>query len=530
MDQIRLTLFITKFYLLDNRYESSQHKRQRDDTVLMTSENAWYQLVIRLDGNLVIKRYEEIVWQTEMGFFSNYPTRVRINEKGHLIQECQNLYTNTYATYRQDEWLTVWSSAPINHNVTIGTPFDKGYSYVLVLTNAGTLNMYDAVGALIWCTDDDCQHRMGYKFPELYLLPILSNQSTFATPIETNNNNNTHNSIETLIGGKTSLHSVYSMNRTCTGFKSNTAYLVSPNQRYKMFVDDAGNLLVKDGARTMWESVSGHIEYAVGPYELLLAPSGHLFIRSANGYMTWMSVLKRTKEEGDSNYKLSLLDDGRLVVVDSGGDNHQIVWESSPLRGMSRGVTMLRPIEYRFAPCHGQPLKVKKRLLTNQDMYANTRLLSMNGLWDMVILNGKQLVIRKLNVLKYDLFSSKREFERVTLSDDGFIRVSNKANSTLWERSFLNSSLLKQSGGDVHNFTLQLDNNGSLFINDRNNQTVWSLNGELAKYELTSDKKEENNALKIGEYLLPKNSRGELFKRSFICALDFFFKNSKFFF
>jgi len=488
----------------------------------MTSENAWYELVLRLDGNLAIKRYEEIVWQTEMAFFANYPTRVRITEKGHLIQECQNLYTNTYATYRRNEWLTVWSSAPINHNVTIGIPFDKGYSYVLVLTNAGTLSMYDAVGALIWCTDDDCQHRMGYKFPQLYLLPILSNLSSFATPIESNN---THNSIATLLGDKKSLPSMYSigLNRTCTGLKSQASYLVSPNGRYTMFVDDAGNLLVKDGPRTMWESVSGHIEYAIGPYELLLAPSGHLFLRSANGYMTWMSVLlnRTTTNSRTSNYTLSLLDDGRLVVVvdsmDDGDGDRIIVWETSPLRGMSESVTMLKPIEYRFAPCHGQPYKVIKRLLANQYMNADTRLLSKNGLWDMVIVNGgrrRQLVIRKLNVVKYDVYSSKLEFERVTLSDDGWIRVSTKANRRLWERRLLNSSVLEQSGGggDHHHFSLRLDNNGSLFINDRNNRTVWSLSGDLAKHELTSDSK-ENNALKIGEYLLSKSSRGELSKR-----------------
>ena len=77
--------------------------------------------------------------------------RVRINEKGHFIQEAQNIFF--LADYRQDEWITVWSTAPINQNVTIGIPTLNGKSYVLVLSDSGALNLYDAVGAIIWCSD-----------------------------------------------------------------------------------------------------------------------------------------------------------------------------------------------------------------------------------------------------------------------------------------------------------------------------------------------------------------------------------------
>ncbi len=177
-------------------YGEDFYSNKDKNVVLAISDNLNYQFVLLSDGNLVIKLNKITVWQTQMTFFSNFTTRIRINEKGHLIQESQDLFTNTYPNYRNQEWLTVWSSAPINHNVTIGIPFNNGRSYILILSDTGVLNMYDSVGALIWCTDKDCAHRFGYKFPEVYLVPILSNSSNFSTPFEPNNHNSISRSVE----------------------------------------------------------------------------------------------------------------------------------------------------------------------------------------------------------------------------------------------------------------------------------------------------------------------------------------------
>jgi hypothetical protein len=122
-----------------------------DDLIMLNSSNSFYQFVYYRDGNVAIKNFEKIIWQNEMN--NNYfnKSRIRINEKGHLIQEAQNIFS--VDNYRKDEWITVWSSAPINHNVTIGIPNKNGKSYVLVLSDSGVLNLYDAVGAIIWCSD-----------------------------------------------------------------------------------------------------------------------------------------------------------------------------------------------------------------------------------------------------------------------------------------------------------------------------------------------------------------------------------------
>ena len=130
---------------------------------ILTSNNLKYKLIQFNNGNLAIMRNKKIIWQNEMFFFTDYKVRVRINEKGHLIQEAQGIFTKATKEYRQFDWITVWSSAPINHNVTIGTPEYNGNNYMLVLKDTGCLNLYDAIGALIWCTDFDCQHRLIYK-------------------------------------------------------------------------------------------------------------------------------------------------------------------------------------------------------------------------------------------------------------------------------------------------------------------------------------------------------------------------------
>ena len=488
-------------------YSNTSH-----DLVVMTSDNSWFQLVLFADGNLAVMRHQKVMWQTEMSFFADYTTRIRINEKGHLIQESRDLFINTHAQYRQGEWIQVWSSAPINHNVTIGIPFNEGNSYVLVLSDTGILHMYDSVGALIWCTDVDCQHRFGYKFPEVYLVPILSNQSDFSTPYEENNHNSISRSVKraTIYSDANStiyLNEQLSMDMSCKGLDVNKAIL-SPNKRYAMYLEESGNLVVKDGTRTMWESVSAHIEFALAPYQLLLTPTGFLIIRSKNGYMVWTSVLKN--EPYKSVYKLKLLDEGRLVIADK---HEKIVWESWPFEDLSKGITFYRPVEYKYVLCDGKPLLNKRYLISTSSigntMNETSNLISKNGLWDLVILNRKQLVIRKLNVAKYSVFSSGFPFNKLVLNSNGSLELQSDSK-TIWKLRFSNLT-----NSFVQNYLrLELDNKGMLFVNDGNNVTVWRLNEELIKYELTT-KSIEMNHLKLGQYIVSNISKGKCFKMNF---------------
>ena len=87
----------------------------------------------------------------------------------------------------------------------------------------------------------------------------------------------------------------------------------------------------------------GFIEYASEPFKLVLSPTGQLLVISSNGYIVWGS--KSNSTESKRPYKLSLLDEGRLVITDI---NNKEIWESWPNRGLSLGLTIFQPIEYRY--------------------------------------------------------------------------------------------------------------------------------------------------------------------------------------
>ena len=147
----------------------------------LVSKNNDYKFELLKNGELTLTQGRHKIWSNQMGIFIKETKqtkninniRVRINEKGHLIEEVKGhlLFSNfNNNTYRSNEWVVVWSSAPIHHNVTIGifkTP-DNHKSYRMVLEESGNLMLYDAVGALIWCTASKCNHRFGYQFPEVY--------------------------------------------------------------------------------------------------------------------------------------------------------------------------------------------------------------------------------------------------------------------------------------------------------------------------------------------------------------------------
>jgi len=239
-----------------------QEKSDKDGDILV-SKSKTFRLVLREDGNLVIMRHSKPIWENQMNYFKpNQEKRIRINEKGHLVEEVKGSSLFAQKDYRQDDWITVWSSAPINHNVTIGISHYSGNSYALVMSNKGFLNMYDAVGAPIWCSENlVCQHNKGYKFPEVYLMPLK---------IKTNEDpKDKHNKIDKkveIVKRSAPILMSLEFNRSCDSLQSNTG-IESKNKQFKLILEDSGNLLVKDGFRTMWESCSGHMPFAVGPYK-----------------------------------------------------------------------------------------------------------------------------------------------------------------------------------------------------------------------------------------------------------------------
>ena len=363
---------------------------------ILTSKNDMYTLRIENTGNLVLRLND-----VAMSFFKrNDYVRVRINEKGHLVQEAKNIFYIT--NYRRNEWTTVWSSVPINHNVTHGMPNIDNKVYKLVVSDEGSLHLYDTVGVLIWCTKQhQCKHNYGYKFPEVYLVP-----TSIITPEEKDNIMDKHNRIDSKINYLTN-DSLMSLDpKSCHSILISNQGILSKNKRYKLILEETGNLIIKDSFRTMWDTASGNLSYAQSPYKLIVTPIGNLAIISSNGDMIWNTrILENFTQSTTSRrpYKMTLLNEGRLVVTDK---DETEIWESWPMRNMSFGLTYLYPIEFRFVPCDDKPLNVTKVLLSDNEkenvLLENEKLISKNGLWDVRIENHS-LVIKQLNVLIHKL-------------------------------------------------------------------------------------------------------------------------------
>ena len=343
----------------DNSFEYGE--RAGRDTLLARSTNNKFTLRLLANGALELRQHNTLVWSNGMGFFADAArfeqVRLRINEKGHLVEEIKGeLFAAVPGHLRRDEWVSVWSSAPIQHNTTIGIPVsarDAPISYKLVLENSGELAMYDAAGVRIWCTGGSCKHRNGYKWPEVYRVPTV-----FETPAEPADK---HNSLDTRrVSLKRNTSSLVSIDASCSARLEQSTALVSPNGRFKLVLDTTGNLLIKDGQRTMWESASGHLPFARAPFRLRLTPSGTLVVVDAGDTIVWTTILVGGGGNATEEPKR------RLVVSDAAGT---LVWHSWPFvlndesedrdattrtrASPALAATMFRPISYRYVPCDG---------------------------------------------------------------------------------------------------------------------------------------------------------------------------------
>lgn len=311
------------------------------------SNNEKFNLELLNDGNLVLKQFDKIVWENGMGFFEKYKhLRLRINEKGHLIEEVQNLFKNADDNYRRNEWITVWSSAPLNHNVTIGVPGLQGKreGYKLILDDYGDLSLYDSFEVMIWTATKTNRHFKGYKFPEIYLLP-----TNFETPKDKDEHNSIESSVVLLDQNK-----LMSLDRDCKNELKQNQGLQSPNKRFKLIMRQNGNLIIKDGFRTMWQTSTKGLPYAKAPYKLVINPTGNIMILDANSNVLWASVINkmiRYEKNVTGPFTLELLNQGKLVLRDK---FNQTIWDSWPTSFNSIGSVFFIRMNYYYDKCAPQ--------------------------------------------------------------------------------------------------------------------------------------------------------------------------------
>jgi hypothetical protein len=423
------------------------------------STNGDFLLKLEESGNLVLMHHQIVVWKNDMGFFKNYIKRVRINEKGHFIQEVKGLFSASAPNYRQNEWITVWSSAPINHNVTIGVPKIKGHlsGYKLIVENVGDLNLYDSIGTLIWsATKQDAKHRFGYKFPEVYLVP-----TNFLTPEVKNDK---HNSLDsTIIIMKDLFSQLVSIDRNCNYSLKSQEAIESPNKRFKMILEPSGNMIIKDGYRTMWETASANLPFAKPPYQLLLTGVGNLMIVDSRRLIVWRSLA--AFESQDRPFVARLSNEGRLIVLDS---NNQTIWNSWPTSNMSFGETLFVKVKFDYPRCFGvsRTSLILSNVKHKNQMHSNESLESENNNWTFHIKNKKELLLSssKTNFLIFS--ATNGEIESVKIKDNGELVVLSALNEEIWSTGKFGPEGLK--------YTLRIDDSGLLELKDESKKLLWS--------------------------------------------------------
>ncbi|KAJ3326926.1 hypothetical protein HDU76_012498 [Blyttiomyces sp. JEL0837] len=341
-----------------------------------------YELVLSGFGTMYVKNKADgkqgsILWSTHTTVqrvtdelvngikYNKGTSRLLINDLGHILIQVDNMFTkvgvtpynNTYFNEEEggmvtDTFTTIWSNVPKHLMVPIGM---RRGGYTLVLEEFATtplswnLILYDGGGSKVWCANSNrCNWAgsNGYRFPRNYLLP--TDFPTDAIDPTTDGPSYPHNYINPAYTFTTANPSIHvSENQKCGPILKSGQGLTSPNKRFKLILDFSGNLIFKDGVRTMWETFTANVGYAQPPYTLSLSNRGSLYVTDKWGGLIVNSILDNSIIRNSS---IAITDQGELQVF--GTDGRQI-WTSFDLinPGMSgwRGWTGRKT--YCYAGC-----------------------------------------------------------------------------------------------------------------------------------------------------------------------------------
>ncbi|KAJ3224072.1 hypothetical protein HK099_000284 [Clydaea vesicula] len=258
--------------------------------------------LISFDQNNIfcVMHYDEIVWSTHTR--PSGKTRVRITSEGHLIQESTNVYGD------ESIWSTIWSTIPNHLFHPVGIYGKVGYK--LFLGKNGELELLDSSYVKIWSSNRRVsKNALGFKYPQTVTLPTTN-------PTEPNEPGQVdpHNDLPTDIIWRGS--SLERNGDNCTMINEGEG-LMSPNKRFKLYLTPRGNLIFKDGTRTMWESSTSSLWFAKdGGYKAYIGSDGSFQVKDTQDRLIW-----KTGSLTNGN-KFSVEDNGNLVLY----DKDKIVW------------------------------------------------------------------------------------------------------------------------------------------------------------------------------------------------------------
>jgi hypothetical protein len=172
---------------------------------------------------------------------------LRITTDGHLILEGKGVYIND-----PNGWTVVWSNQPFGFDYPVGVYGSTGYK--LYVQADGEFELLDGASVRIWSSKYS-KNRLGYKYPVESIYPSIK-PTEGPEPGQIDIYNSLPGPNIKWMGDNLTIPWVPTGNvTTCTySIILSGQGLASPNGRYKLYVDASGNLIMKDGYRSMWQS------------------------------------------------------------------------------------------------------------------------------------------------------------------------------------------------------------------------------------------------------------------------------------
>ncbi|ORX86615.1 hypothetical protein BCR32DRAFT_240880 [Anaeromyces robustus] len=327
------------------------------------------------DGTLALTKgsfnSNTVRWSNQLSEIQYYNPKFEINVNGHLIITAESsifsssiIENEDISNYIQEKYfykkneperIIIWDSLPKH------LPFNVGYygptGYTLVLTDYPKndnvrLTLYDEVGIKIWeiyKTGDSSNFAeyIGYPFPYEYNIPLNSELITVSDSI--NNKNDLHIKLDKNIKYKYTGE----IELNCDNFLEKNDALSSNNGIYKFTLQETGNLVIKEGKRTMWSSLTANIDGFTAPYKLSFSPLGELILRDSHNFILWQTynynIMDNFKNGNEDIYKLVMTDDGELMIIDS---NDEKIWSSLPYEVLNSHMKYTKPAVYSMAECN----------------------------------------------------------------------------------------------------------------------------------------------------------------------------------
>jgi len=141
--------------------------------------------------------------------------------------------------------------------------------------------LYDGAGVKIWEIKGKQKDYKGYAFPVEYVYPLSIDTSLNIENDSYYEDFDTHNFYD-----KDVVKDAYknSIEMNCVNKMKEDEALVSNNKKYRFYVQDTGNMVIKDNYRTTWSSNTANIELYEGPFNLVFSPLGEFILRDKYDY------------------------------------------------------------------------------------------------------------------------------------------------------------------------------------------------------------------------------------------------------